>query len=141
MGHVVVWFRLKKSRSSLPSRKKKDLGSTPELLFYILLIATQFLLLSSGMLTLYNYIISRLVQQVKDINSTKAELSSITNKIQAEYENVVAVRRLRDAVSQDMERIIMLLHAKQFIEVITAVEGKQLLRLYLILYCIRRFTQ
>ncbi|XP_075990875.1 inositol polyphosphate-4-phosphatase type I A [Anticarsia gemmatalis] len=65
----------------------------------------------------------RLVQQVKDINSTKAELNSITSKIQAEYDNVVAVRRLRDEVSQDMERIIMLLHAKQYTEINTAIEG------------------
>lgn len=65
----------------------------------------------------------RLVQQVKDINSTKAELNSITNKIQTEYDNVVAVRRLRDEVSQDMERVIMLLHAKQYTEITSVVEG------------------
>lgn len=60
---------------------------------------------------------------MKDINSTKAELSSITNKIQTEYDNVVAVRRLRDEVSQDMEKIIMLLQAKQYAENISVVEG------------------
>ncbi|CAB3226200.1 unnamed protein product [Arctia plantaginis] len=65
----------------------------------------------------------RLVQQVKDINSTKAELSSLTNKIQTEYDNVVAVRRLRDEVSQDMEKIVMMLQAKQYAAIIGVVEG------------------
>ncbi|CAH0577895.1 unnamed protein product [Chrysodeixis includens] len=65
----------------------------------------------------------RLVQQVKDINSTKAELSSITNKIQTEYDNLVAVRRLREEVSDDMEKIVMLIQAKQFAGVNVVVEG------------------
>ncbi|KAG6444647.1 hypothetical protein O3G_MSEX003496 [Manduca sexta] len=50
----------------------------------------------------------RLVQQVKDINSPKAEMSSITNKIHAEYDNVVAVRRLRDEINDDMDRVLMI---------------------------------
>ncbi|XP_028035489.1 type I inositol 3,4-bisphosphate 4-phosphatase-like [Bombyx mandarina] len=65
----------------------------------------------------------RLVQHVKDINSSKAELQSITNKIQVEYDNVVALRRLRDELSGDMDRIIMLLQAKQIEEVQAILDG------------------
>ncbi|XP_068617710.1 inositol polyphosphate-4-phosphatase type I A [Battus philenor] len=64
----------------------------------------------------------RLVQQVKDINSTKAALNSAAaNKIQAEYENVVAVRRLDEEASIDMDRILVLLQAKQTTEIITVI--------------------
>ncbi|XP_053624028.1 inositol polyphosphate-4-phosphatase type I A-like [Plodia interpunctella] len=64
-----------------------------------------------------------LVQKVKDVNSAKAELNSVTNKIQAEYENVLAVRRLRDEVSQDLDKVLMLLLAKQAAAVAPVVEG------------------
>lgn len=73
----------------------------------------------------HNSSITRLVQQVKDINSTKAALySAASSKIQAEYDSVVAVRRLRDEVVHDMERIVVLLQAKQIDEVLNTVEGK-----------------
>ncbi|CAH1647474.1 unnamed protein product [Spodoptera littoralis] len=65
----------------------------------------------------------RLVQQVKDINSTKAEMNSITNKIQAEYDNLVAVRRLREGISEDMEKIIMLMQAQQYGAITAVVDG------------------
>ena len=61
---------------------------------------------------------------MKDINSTKAELNSITNKIQTEYDNLVAVRRLREDVSDDMEKILMLMQAKQYGDVTAVVEGQ-----------------
>ncbi|RVE52200.1 hypothetical protein evm_003119 [Chilo suppressalis] len=65
----------------------------------------------------------RLVQQVKDVNSTKAELNSATNKIQAEYDNVVAVSRLKDEIMNDMDRVVMLLQATRPIDVMALVEG------------------
>ncbi|XP_045784070.1 inositol polyphosphate-4-phosphatase type I A [Maniola jurtina] len=62
----------------------------------------------------------RLVQQVKDITNTKAALNfAAANKIQAEYDNVIALRRLRDEILTDMERIIVLLQANQHTEVIS----------------------
>ncbi|KAM3968505.1 inositol polyphosphate-4-phosphatase type I A [Aphomia sociella] len=64
-----------------------------------------------------------LVQQVKDVNSTKAELNSATNKIQAEYDNVVAVRRLREELGHDLDRLVMLLLAKQPAEAHSVLEG------------------
>lgn len=64
----------------------------------------------------------KLVQQVKDINSFKAEMNSIGNKIQAEYDNVIAVRRLREELIVDMEKSIMLMQAKQPKNVETVVE-------------------
>ncbi|CAK1588461.1 unnamed protein product [Parnassius mnemosyne] len=65
----------------------------------------------------------RLVQQVKDINSTKAALNSATaNKIQAEYDNVIALRRLCDEAGTDMDRILVLLQAKQNAEIVTVTE-------------------
>lgn len=64
------------------------------------------------------------MQQVKDVNSTKAELNSATNKIQAEYENVVAVRRLRDEVTRDLDNLLMLLTARLPEDVPGLVEGK-----------------
>lgn len=67
---------------------------------------------------------SRLVQQVKDINSTKAEMNSITNKIQAEYDNLVAVRRLREGISEDMEKILMLMQAQQYAAITGVVDGE-----------------
>lgn len=74
---------------------------------------------------------------MKDINSTKAELSSITNKIQTEYDNLVAVRRLREDVSDDMEKIVMLLQAKQFAGVNSVIEG--MYRIYsLLLFLVYR---
>ncbi|XP_060809526.1 inositol polyphosphate-4-phosphatase type I A [Amyelois transitella] len=51
-----------------------------------------------------------LVQQVKDGHSAA---DSARNKIEAEYENVVAVRRLRDEVSVDLDNVLMMLLAKQ----------------------------
>ncbi|KAL0902147.1 hypothetical protein ABMA27_000089 [Loxostege sticticalis] len=65
----------------------------------------------------------RLVQQVKDVNSSKAELNSATNKIQAEYDNVMAVARLRDEILHDMDRVLMLLQANQGADVLSLVEG------------------
>ncbi|KAL4717549.1 hypothetical protein ACJJTC_000698 [Scirpophaga incertulas] len=65
----------------------------------------------------------RLVQQVKDVNSSKAELNSATNKIQAEYDNVVALTRIRDDVMNDMDRVVMLLQANQGTEVVNLMEG------------------
>ncbi|XP_045510028.1 inositol polyphosphate-4-phosphatase type I A [Colias croceus] len=60
----------------------------------------------------------RLVQQVKDINSTKAALNSAAaNKIQTEYDNVMALRTLRDEIVTDMDRIVVLIQANQCIEV------------------------
>ncbi|VVC86127.1 unnamed protein product, partial [Leptidea sinapis] len=56
----------------------------------------------------------RLVQQVKDMNT----LNSVAeNRIQAEYDNVVALRMLRDEIVLDLDRIIVLIQAKQCIEV------------------------
>ncbi|XP_072930863.1 inositol polyphosphate-4-phosphatase type I A isoform X2 [Epargyreus clarus] len=78
----------------------------------------------------------RLVQQVKDINSTKAALNSATaNKIQTEYDNVIALRKLREDVVTDMDRIVVLLQAKQNADVINTLEGikakvKSMLRLW-----------
>ncbi|XP_039764060.1 inositol polyphosphate-4-phosphatase type I A-like isoform X2 [Pararge aegeria] len=64
----------------------------------------------------------RLVQQVKDITNTKAALNfAAANKIQAEYDNVVAVRRLRDEILADMERIVVLLQANQRKEVVSVI--------------------
>ncbi|XP_073956536.1 inositol polyphosphate-4-phosphatase type I A [Choristoneura fumiferana] len=54
----------------------------------------------------------RLVQQAKDVNSTKAAINSATaNKILAEYDNVVATRRLRDSVVMAAERVGALVRA------------------------------
>ncbi|CAK1554649.1 unnamed protein product [Leptosia nina] len=59
----------------------------------------------------------RLVQQVKDINSSKAALNSAAaNKIQSEYDNVMALRNLKDEIFKDMDRIIVLIQANQNIE-------------------------
>ncbi|CAH2035088.1 unnamed protein product, partial [Iphiclides podalirius] len=66
----------------------------------------------------------RLVQQMKDINSTKAALYSATaTKIQAEYDNVVALRRLIDESVTDMDRILVLIQAKQTAEIIAVIEA------------------
>ncbi|XP_063837987.1 inositol polyphosphate-4-phosphatase type I A-like [Ostrinia nubilalis] len=65
----------------------------------------------------------RLVQQVKDVNSSKAELNSATNKIQAEYDNVMAVARLREEVLHDMDRGLMLLQANQGADVLALIEA------------------
>ncbi|XP_023937992.2 inositol polyphosphate-4-phosphatase type I A [Bicyclus anynana] len=65
----------------------------------------------------------RLVQQVKDITNTKAALNfAAANKIQAEYDNVVAMRRLRDEILDDLERMVVLLQANQHQEV-TNISG------------------
>ncbi|CAF4748625.1 unnamed protein product [Pieris macdunnoughi] len=59
----------------------------------------------------------RLVQQVKDINSTKAALhSAASNRIQSEYDSVMTLRNFRDEIVTDMDRIIVLIQAKQYIE-------------------------
>ncbi|KPJ09092.1 Type I inositol-3,4-bisphosphate 4-phosphatase [Papilio machaon] len=65
----------------------------------------------------------RLVQQVKDINSSKAAMNLATaNKIQVEYDNVVALRRLCEEASHDMDRVLVLLQAKQKEEIVTVIE-------------------
>ncbi|XP_050360803.1 inositol polyphosphate-4-phosphatase type I A [Nymphalis io] len=65
----------------------------------------------------------RLVQQVKDISNTKAALNyAAANKIQAEYDNVMALIRLRDEISTDMDRIVVLLQAVQRNEVMNIAE-------------------
>lgn len=70
--------------------------------------------------------ISRIVQQVKDISNTKAALNfAAANKIQAEYDNLIALKRLRDEILTDMERIVVLLQANQRDEVISITGGKQ----------------
>lgn len=67
----------------------------------------------------------RLVQQVKDINSSKAALNLATaNKIQVEYDNVVALRRLCEEAGNDMDRVLVLLQAMQKEEILTVIEGK-----------------
>ncbi|XP_022125938.2 inositol polyphosphate-4-phosphatase type I A [Pieris rapae] len=59
----------------------------------------------------------RLVQQVKDINSTKAALhSAASNRIQSEYDSVMTLRNFRDEIVTDMDRIIVLIQAKQYVE-------------------------
>lgn len=69
--------------------------------------------------------IFRLVQQVKDISNTKSALNyAAANKIQAEYDNVMALTRLRGEIATDMDRIVVLLQANQGNEVISIAEGK-----------------
>ncbi|XP_063633160.1 type II inositol 3,4-bisphosphate 4-phosphatase [Cydia splendana] len=54
----------------------------------------------------------RLVQQAKDVNSTKAAIDSATaNKIQAEYDTVVAIRTLRDEIADGAARVCMYVQA------------------------------
>lgn len=68
---------------------------------------------------------TRLVQQAKDVNSTKAAINSATtNKILAEYDNVVATRRLRDGVVTDAERVGALVRAGRGAETAPLVEGE-----------------
>lgn len=69
--------------------------------------------------------IFRLVQQVKDISNTKSALNyAAANKIQAEYDNVMALTRLQGEIATDMDRIVVLLQANQGNEVISIAEGK-----------------
>lgn len=55
----------------------------------------------------------RLVQQVKDINSTKAAFNSATaSKIQADYDNIVLAKKLRDESAQIVDKMAAELEAR-----------------------------
>ncbi|XP_048488558.1 inositol polyphosphate-4-phosphatase type I A-like [Plutella xylostella] len=55
----------------------------------------------------------RLVQQVKDINSTKAAFNSATaSKIQADYDNIVLAKKLRDESAQIIDKMAAELEAR-----------------------------
>jgi hypothetical protein len=64
------------------------------------------------------------VQQAKDVNSTKAAIDSATaNKIQAEYDNVVATRTLRDGIAVATERVCALAQSGRMGEAVETLEG------------------
>lgn len=60
---------------------------------------------------------------MKDVNSSKAEQSSLTSKFSVEYDNIVAVRRHRDEMAADLQRVLMRLQATQYNDALTCLEG------------------
>ncbi|KAJ2954177.1 hypothetical protein O0L34_g2411 [Tuta absoluta] len=64
-----------------------------------------------------------LVHQLKEMNNSRSALmTAAANKIQSDYDNVVAMRRIRDDIVTDLDRVVLMLLAKQGAEIVRLVE-------------------